>query len=434
MKGARCRFSPSAVTNCCAQHATAAAQLRRPAGQEAAPGPHPGQAVTAQLDLSNATARAARADATLPRRRRHRHPQLRRAARPARTAGHLRRAARHPGAEPDRGQQCQPRVHARRRRVLAAARRRRLAAALDRQEPVVKFLCPVARLRPPLRDHRDPRHRDDPGPDARGRPRRRPDRGARRRRPGHQGHVGVPVFSNPTGATYSWETVRRLVQMRTAASDFRLFWDNAYAVHTLTHDFVRQVDVLGSGRRGGQPEPAATSSRRRRRSPSPVPASASSVARWATSPGTCSTPARSRSAPTRSTSCGTCASSATPTVCGCRCSATSELLAPEVRAGRRDPRGPAGRRPRSRRGPNPKGGYFISLDVLPGTAGGPSRWPRTPVSRSPRRARRSRTEKTRRTRTSGSHRRSRRRPICARRSTAWRPARCWRRPSRCWPR
>jgi DNA-binding transcriptional MocR family regulator len=55
----------------------------------------------------------------------------------------------------------------------------------------------------------------------------------------------VPVFSNPTGVTYSWEVVRRLVQMRTAASDFRLFWDNAYAVHTLTHDFVRQVDVVG---------------------------------------------------------------------------------------------------------------------------------------------------------------------------------------------
>ncbi|WP_197375192.1 aminotransferase class I/II-fold pyridoxal phosphate-dependent enzyme [Mycolicibacterium baixiangningiae] len=55
----------------------------------------------------------------------------------------------------------------------------------------------------------------------------------------------VPVFANPTGITYSWEVVRRLVQMRTAATDFRLFWDNAYAVHTLTPDSVRQVDVLG---------------------------------------------------------------------------------------------------------------------------------------------------------------------------------------------
>lgn len=55
----------------------------------------------------------------------------------------------------------------------------------------------------------------------------------------------VPVFSNPTGVTFSWEVVRRLVQMRTAATDFRLFWDNAYAVHTLTNDTVRQIDVLG---------------------------------------------------------------------------------------------------------------------------------------------------------------------------------------------
>jgi DNA-binding transcriptional MocR family regulator len=63
--------------------------------------------------------------------------------------------------------------------------------------------------------------------------------------PAIKGMWCVPVFSNPTGVTFSWEKVRRLVQMRTAATDFRLFWDNAYAVHTLTHDTVQQIDVLG---------------------------------------------------------------------------------------------------------------------------------------------------------------------------------------------
>ncbi|MCI4674330.1 aminotransferase class I/II-fold pyridoxal phosphate-dependent enzyme [Candidatus Mycolicibacterium alkanivorans] len=71
--------------------------------------------------------------------------------------------------------------------------------------------------------------------------------------PAIKGMWCVPVFSNPTGTTYSWESVRRLVQMPTAARDFRLFWDNAYAVHTLTPDFPRQVDILGLADKAGHP-------------------------------------------------------------------------------------------------------------------------------------------------------------------------------------
>jgi DNA-binding transcriptional MocR family regulator len=65
----------------------------------------------------------------------------------------------------------------------------------------------------------------------------------------------VPKYSNPTGETYSSQTVARLARMA-AADDFRLFWDNAYAVHDLTDTSDRLDNVLEACAAAGNPDRA----------------------------------------------------------------------------------------------------------------------------------------------------------------------------------
>jgi DNA-binding transcriptional MocR family regulator len=63
----------------------------------------------------------------------------------------------------------------------------------------------------------------------------------------------VPTYANPNGAVYTEEVTRDLLEMPTAASDFRMFWDNAYAVHHLTDVETPALDVLGMAEAAGNP-------------------------------------------------------------------------------------------------------------------------------------------------------------------------------------
>jgi len=64
----------------------------------------------------------------------------------------------------------------------------------------------------------------------------------------------VPKYSNPTGITYSDEVIDRLASMKTKAGDFKIFFDNAYAVHHLSDSHDPLKNLLSACKNAGNSE------------------------------------------------------------------------------------------------------------------------------------------------------------------------------------
>ena len=59
-----------------------------------------------------------------------------------------------------------------------------------------------------------------------------------------KGIWNVPIYSNPSGVVYSKEVIERFAKLKPKAKDFKVFWDQAYVLHTLTDEFIDKVNII----------------------------------------------------------------------------------------------------------------------------------------------------------------------------------------------